>query len=84
MSNKYSQNILDSAKKSTIDAVKTCFKKSNSETAEAFGDLIDNTIADKITSISKCLNELHSKTDKSEKEIPKETYISPEKKTTNY
>ena len=61
MSNKYSQNILDSAKKSTIDAVKTASKRAIQKTEKAFGDLIDNTIADEITSISKCLNKLHSK-----------------------
>ena len=31
VSNKYSQNIFDSAKKSTVDPIKNCFKKSNSQ-----------------------------------------------------
>ena len=32
---------------------KNCFKMNNSKTAESTGDLIDNTTADKITSVSK-------------------------------
>ena len=39
-------------KKSTMDAIKTASKKSNSKT-EATGDTIGNKIADKITSASK-------------------------------
>ena len=44
LSNKYSQKLFDSAKKSTTDAITTF--------AEATGDLIGNKIADKITKIS--------------------------------
>ena len=51
--NKYSQKLLDSAKKSTTDAIKTASKRAIQKTAEATGDLIDNKIADKFTSISK-------------------------------
>ena len=88
MSNKYSQKLPDSAKTSTTDAIKTISKRAIQKTAEATRDLIGNKIADKITSISKPLNELHSvelhsKTDKNKIEIPKERYIS-RKKTTNY
>ena len=53
LSNKYSQELLDSAKKSTIDAIKTTSKRAIQKTAEATGDLIGNKIADKITSVSK-------------------------------
>ena len=53
MSNKYSQKLLDSAKKSTTDARKTASKRAIQKTAGATGDLIDNKIADKIKSISK-------------------------------
>ena len=77
MSNKYSQKLLDSAKKSTTDAIKTASIKTIQKTAEATGDSISNNIADKITSIS---TELHSKTDENEMEIPKERYIFPEKR----
>ena len=50
---KYNQKLLDSAKKSTTDAIKTASKRTIQKRAEATGDLIDNKIADKITSASK-------------------------------
>ena len=52
LSNKYGQKLLDSAKKSTTDAIKTALKRAIQKTAEATGDLIGNKIADKITSVS--------------------------------
>ena len=84
LSNKYGQKLLDSAKKSTADAIKTASKRAIQKIAEATGDLIGNIIADKITSVSKKLpqnssKELHSKTDENEIKISKERYISPEK-----
>ena len=51
--NKYSQKLLDSAKKSTTEAIKTASKRAIQNTAEATGNLIGNKIADKITSVSK-------------------------------
>ena len=53
LSNKYGQKLLDSAKKSTTDAIKTASKRAIQKTAEATGVLIGNTTADKITSVSK-------------------------------
>ena len=53
LSNKYGQKLLDSAKKSTTDAIKTASKRAIQKTAEATGDLIGNKVADKITSFSK-------------------------------
>ena len=53
LSNKYGQKRLDSAKKSTTDAIKTASKKAIQKIVEATGDLIGNIIADKVTSISK-------------------------------
>ena len=53
LSNRYGQKILDSAKKSTTDAIKTALKRAIQKTAEATGDLIDNKIADKTPSTSK-------------------------------
>ena len=53
LSNKYSQKLIDSVKKSTTDAIKTASKKAIQKTGEAAGDLIVNKIADKIKSISK-------------------------------
>ena len=85
LSNKYGQKLLDSAKKSTTDAIKTALKRANQKTAEATGDLIGNKIADKITSVSKKPSkELHNnnETGKEDVEIatPKKRYISPEER----
>ena len=78
MSNKYSQKLLDSAKKSRTDAIKTTSKGKIQKIAEATDDLIGNKIADKIKSVSKSsqnnLNKANNKI-----EIPKE-YTSPEKR----
>ena len=55
------KKLLDSAKKSTTDAIKTVSKKAIQKTADATGDLIGNKIADKITSVSKkSAKELHN------------------------
>ena len=64
---------------------KTASKRAIQKTAEGTGDLIGNKIADKMTSVSKFLKKLHSselhlKTDEHEADIPKERYISPEKR----
>ena len=53
MSNKYSQKLADTAKKSATYAIKTASKRAIQKTAEATGDLIGNKTADKITSASK-------------------------------
>ena len=53
LNNKYGQKLLDSAKKSTTDAIKTTSERAIQKTAEATGDLIGSKIAYKITSISK-------------------------------
>ena len=53
LSTKYGQKILDSAKKSSTDAIKTALKRAIQKTAEAAGDLVGNKIAHKITSASK-------------------------------
>ena len=76
LSNKYSQNLLDCAKKSSTDGIKTASKRAIQKTAEATGDLIGNKIADRITKTSQNI----SKRDENELEIPKEGYISPEKR----
>ena len=52
-SNKYSEKLLDAAKKSTTDAIKTVSKRAIQKTAETTGDLISNKIAYKIVSASK-------------------------------
>ena len=53
LSSKYGQKRLDSAKKSTTDAIKSASKRAIQKTAEVTGDLIGNNIANKITSVSK-------------------------------
>ena len=53
---KYSQKLLDHAKKSAIDAFKTAWKIAVEQTAEATGDLIYNKDADRITKVSKTNN----------------------------
>ena len=83
LSNKCGQKLLDSAKKSTTDAIKTASKRAIEKTAEATGDLIGNKIADKITSASKKRpdKELHNN-DKADMEITihKKKHISPEER----
>ena len=84
LSNKYGQKPLDSAKKSTTDAIKTASKRAIKKTAEATGDLIGNKIADKITSASKkkSTKELPNDETKENTEITthKKKHISPEKR----
>ena len=81
LSNKYGQKLLDSAKKSTTDAIKTASKRAIQKTAKATGDLIGNKIADKITSASKkSAKELQNNETKVDvqRATPKKRYISPE------
>ena len=82
LSNKYSQKLLDSAKKSTTDAIKTVSKRVIQKTAEATGDLIGNKTADKITSVSKKpFKELHNNNETDvEIATPRKRYISPEER----
>ena len=47
LSNKCGQKLLDSAKNSTTDAIKTASKRLIQKTAEATGDLIGNKILTK-------------------------------------
>ena len=60
MSNKYSQKLVDTAKKSATDAIKTASKRAIPKTAEATRDLIGNKIADKITA-KPCASKNHIK-----------------------
>ena len=53
LSNRYSQKLLVSAKKSGVDAIKTASKRTIQKTAKVSGHLIGNKIADKIASASK-------------------------------
>ena len=85
LSNKYGQKLLDSAKKSTTDAIKTASKRAIQKTAEATGDLIGNKTADKITSVSKKKPDKESYNNDDETEnveiaTSKKRYIFPEKR----
>ena len=84
LSNKYSQKLLDIAKKSTTDAIKTVSKRAIQKTAGATGDLNGNKIADKITSVSKkTQNNESSRQSQSEGRAKKKIHISS-RKTTNH
>ena len=82
LSNKYGQKRIDSAKKSTTDAIKAASKRAIQKTAEATGDLIGNKIAVKITSVSKknSTTELHNNDEDLEIDTPRKRYISPEER----
>ena len=85
VSNKYSQKLLHSAKKSTTDVINTASKRAIQKTAEATGNIIGSKIADKITSVSKkSTKELQNDEAEVEranpKDAPKKRYISPEER----
>ena len=80
MSNKYSQKLVDTAKKSAKDAIKTASKRAIKKTTEATGDLVGNKIADKITSASKKSHNEEIQSNEVNNKIPKERYISPKER----
>ena len=83
LSKKYGQKVLDSAKKSITDAVRTASKREIQKTVEATGDLIGNKSADKITNVSKkSAKELQNNETEvdAERATPKKRCISPEEK----
>ena len=71
--NKYGKTLTNTATKTGIYVAKTASKRVVWKTAEATGDLIENKVADKITSIGK------PKEKEKAKEI-EEIYIPPEKR----
>ena len=85
LSNKCGQKILDRAKKSTTDAIKTASKRAIQKTAKTTGDLIGNKIADKITSVSnKTSNNNNNNNNDDDDDVEltthKKRYISPEER----
>ena len=78
LSNKYGQKLLDSAKQSTADAIKTASKRAIQKTTEATEDLIDKKNADKITSISK--KQSNNKNNNVELTTHMKIHISPEER----
>ena len=88
LSSKYSpgmlatrQKLLDHAKQSATDALKTSSKRTNQKTAEASGDLIGNKTANKIRRFSENSQQNNSEavTNEHDKETLKR-YISPEER----
>ena len=79
LSSKYGQKLLDSANKSTTNAIKTASKRAIQKPAEATGDLIGNKIADKSVS-KKPSNNNDDDDDDVELTSHKKRYISPEER----
>ena len=81
MRNKYGKKLVDKAKKSAADAIKTASKRVIQKTAEATGELVGNKIADKITSVSeKSTKKLPTIDEDVELTTHKKRYISPEER----
>ena len=81
MSNKYGKTLVDTAKKSATDEIKSASKRAIQKTAEATGDLVGNKIADKIASVSKkSTKKLPTIDEDAELTAPKKRYISPEER----
>ena len=68
---KYGKKLMDTEKKTGINAAKTSSKSVSQKTTEDTGDLIGNKIADKITSLGKTKS-------KEKEDERQEIYISPE------
>ena len=71
LGDRFGKKLIDTATNTGIDVAKTASKRVLQKTAEATGYLINNKIADKITSVGKT----KEKTNK-----PEEIYIPPKKK----
>ena len=81
MSNKYGKKLVDTAKKSATDAIKTASKRAIQKTAESAGDLVGNEIADKIRSVpKKSTKKLLTIDEYVELTTHKKRYISPEER----
>ena len=78
MSNKYGKKLVDAAKKSATDAMKTASKRAIQKTAKATGDLVGKKISDKITSVSKKFTKKLPNIDEDEElTTPQKRYILP-------
>ena len=81
MSNKYGKKLVDTANKSSTNAIKTASKRAIQKTVEVTGDSVGNKIADKTTSVSKKSNKKLPTIDQDvELTTPKKRYISPEER----
>ena len=74
------QKLLDYAKQSAIDKLKTTSKRVIQKATEATSDSNGNKTADRITKVSRGSRQNNSETltNKHDKEIPKERYITLE------
>ena len=73
LTTKYTQKLHEDAKQSATDALKSTSIRVIQKMAETTRDLIGNNIADKITNVSKNLQQINS--NENYKKIPKERYI---------
>ena len=81
LSNKHGKKLVDTAKKSATDAIKTASKRAIQKNAETTGDLVGNRIADKITSVSKkSTKKLLTIDEDEELTTHKKRYLSPEER----
>ena len=81
MSNKYEKRLVDAAKKSATDAIKTASERATQKAAGATSDVVGNKIADKIPSVSKkSTKKLPSIDEDVELTTYKKRYISPEER----
>ena len=80
MSNKYGKKLVDAAKKSATDAIKTASERAIQKTAEVTGDLVGNKIADKITNVSKKSTKNLPTIDEDVELSTHKRYISPEER----
>ena len=74
------KNLVDTAKKSATDAIKTASKRAIQKTAEATGDLVGKNIANKITSVSKKSTKKVPTIDEDVELTTHKRYISPEER----
>ena len=80
MSNKYRKKLVDTAKNSATDAIKTASKRAIQKTTEATGDLVGNKIADKITGVSKTYTKKLPTIDEDVELTTHKRYISQEER----
>ena len=80
MSNKYGKKLVDTAKNSATDAIKTASKRAIQKTAEGTGDLVGDKTADKIKSVSKKSTKKLPTIDEDVELTTHKRYISPEER----
>ena len=74
------KKLVDTAKKSATDAIKTASKRAIQKTAETTGDLVGNKISDKIICVSKKSTKKFPTIDEDVELTTHKRYISPEER----